>query len=65
MLLKGALILFAICFVVACWVFVAAHQIGLVPSDSVVLNAFPIAYPITVMSFALIIAAVVTAVFKR
>lgn len=70
MMLKGVLIFFAICFVVACWVTVVGHQLDIagfrsIDRLSIVDLILPTAYPITVMSFAIIIAALVTAVFKR
>ena len=66
--MKEALILFAIGFVLSCWIFVVGHQLGLefferlAESD---FGVFPIGYTITALTVPIIVLATVGAVFKR
>ena len=66
--MKEAFISFAICFVLACWVFVIGHQICIDSFQrlgTAELGIIPIAYTVTALSFVLMIAATVATVFKR
>ena len=70
MMLKGALILFAICFVVACWVTVVGHQLDIagfrsIDRLSIVDLILPTAYSVAMLSGCVAVAAFVMAVFKR
>ena len=65
--MKDALIFFAVCFVLSCWVFVIGHWTGISVFREIArfsLATIPIAYTVTGLSVSIIIAAAVASVFK-
>ena len=66
--MRDALILFAVCFVLSCWIFVVGHWVGISIFHDIAnfsLATIPIAYTVTGMTVSIIIAAAVASVFKR
>ncbi len=68
--MKAVFVVIAILFLISCWGFVVGHQLGVdafrgIDSQSLVAAVIPIAYPVTGLSVAMMIAAAVVVVFRK